>query len=388
MKIPLSYSFRNLWTRRLTTVLTASGMSLVVFVFAAVLMLAEGLRQTLVATGSYDNALVLRSSADTEIQSIIDRDQAAIIESQPEIALNPQGQPLVSPEVVVLINLPKRTTGQRTNVTIRGVRPISLEMRPEIKMGAGRFFRPGSTEIVVGENVARRFVGSGLGQSLHFGMRTWTIVGILAAGNTGFSSEIWGDVDQLMQGFRRPVYSDVVLKLRNPGDFTELRQRLESDPRLTVQVKREVMFYEEQSERLAEFIRILGMVLTSIFSVGAVLSAMITMYAAVAARTVEIGTLRALGFSRGNILTAILIESLLIGLIGGLGGLGAASFLQFINISTTNWQTFSEIAFNFALSQGIIFKSLVFALGMGLIGGLLPALRAARMNIVNALRAA
>ncbi|RLA88573.1 MAG: ABC transporter permease [Deltaproteobacteria bacterium] len=388
MKIPLSYSFRNLWTRRLTTVLTASGMSLVVFVFAAVLMLAEGLRQTLVATGSYDNALVLRSSADTEIQSIIDRDQAAIIESQPEIALNPQGQPLVSPEVVVLINLPKRTTGQRTNVTIRGVRPISLEMRPEIKMGAGRFFRPGSTEIVVGENVARRFVGSGLGQSLHFGMRTWTIVGILAAGNTGFSSEIWGDVDQLMQAFRRPVYSDVVLKLRNPGDFTELRQRLESDPRLTVQVKREVMFYEEQSERLAEFIRILGMVLTSIFSVGAVLSAMITMYAAVAARTVEIGTLRALGFSRGNILTAILIESLLIGLIGGLGGLGAASFLQFINISTTNWQTFSEIAFNFALSQGIIFKSLVFALGMGLIGGLLPALRAARMNIVNALRAA
>ena len=388
MKIPLSYSFRNLWTRRLTTVLTASGMSLVVFVFAAVLMLAEGLRQTLVATGSYDNALVLRSSADTEIQSIIDRDQAAIIESQPEIALNSQGQPLVSPEVVVLINLPKRTTGQRTNVTIRGVRPISLEMRPEIKMGAGRFFRPGSTEIVVGENVARRFVGSGLGQSLHFGMRTWTIVGILAAGNTGFSSEIWGDVDQLMQAFRRPVYSDVVLKLRNPGDFTELRQRLESDPRLTVQVKREVMFYEEQSERLAEFIRILGMVLTSIFSVGAVLSAMITMYAAVAARTVEIGTLRALGFSRGNILTAILIESLLIGLIGGLGGLGAASFLQFINISTTNWQTFSEIAFNFALSQGIIFKSLVFALGMGLIGGLLPALRAARMNIVNALRAA
>ncbi|MDD3580523.1 MAG: ABC transporter permease [Desulfobacca sp.] len=388
MKIPLSYSFRNLWTRRLTTVLTASGMSLVVFVFASVLMLAEGLRQTLVATGSYDNALVLRSSADTEVQSIIDRDQAAIVASQPEIALNPLGQPLVSPEVVVLINLPKRTTGQRTNVTIRGVKPISLEMRPEIKMGTGRFFRPGSTEIVVGESVARRFASIGLGQTLRFGMRTWTIVGILAAGNTGFSSEIWGDVDQLMQAFRRPAYSDVVLKLNNPRDFNALRQRLEGDPRLTVQVKREVIFYEEQSERLAEFIRILGMVLTSIFSVGAVLSAMITMYAAVAARTVEIGTLRALGFSRGNILTAILIESLLIGLIGGLVGLWAASFLQFINISTTNWQTFSEIAFNFALSQGIFFKSLFFALGMGLIGGLLPALRAARMNIVNALRAA
>ncbi|MBW1916901.1 MAG: ABC transporter permease [Deltaproteobacteria bacterium] len=388
MKIPLSYSFRNLWTRRLTTILTAGGMSLVVFVFASVLMLAEGLRQTLVATGSYDNALVLRSSAESEVQSVIDRDQAAIVASQPEIALNPQGMPLVSPEVVVLINLPKQSTGQRSNVTIRGVKPISLEMRPEIKLAAGRFFRPGSTEIVVGESVARRFADSGLGQTLRFAMRNWNIVGILDAGNTGFSSEIWGDVDQLMQAFRRPAYSDVVLKLRNPGDFKALRERLESDPRLTVQVKREVIFYEEQSERLAEFIRLLGMVLTSIFSVGAVLSAMITMYAAVASRTVEIGTLRALGFSRGNILTAILIESLLIGLIGGLGGLGAASFLQFINISTTNWQTFSEIAFNFALSQAIFIKSLLFALGMGLVGGLLPALRAARMNIVTALRAA
>lgn len=388
MKIPFSYSFRNLWTRRLTTVLTAGGMSLVIFVFASVLMLVEGLRQTLVATGSYDNALVLRASAETEVQSSIDRDQAAIIAAQPEIALGPNGQPLVSPEAVVLVNLPKRGTGHRANVTVRGTKPVGLTLRPDIRIAAGRFFRSGSSEIVVGESIARRLDGSGLGETLRFGMRDWLVVGILKAGNTGFSSEIWGDVDQIMQAFRRPVYSDVVLKLRDPAALACLRDRLESDPRLTVQVKREIVFYEEQSERMAEFIRLLGLVLTSIFSVGAVLSAMITMYAAVATRTVEIGTLRALGFSRGNILTAILLESLLIGLLGGLGGLATASLMQFVTISTTNWQTFSEIAFNFALSQDIIIKSLLFALGMGLVGGLLPALRAARMNIVEALRAA
>lgn len=388
MKIPLSYSYRNLVTRRLTTVLTAGGMSLVVFVFAAVLMLAEGLRQTLVATGSFDNAVVLRASAESEIQSILDREQAAIIASQPEIALSRGGQPLVAKELVILFNLRKRTTGSPTNVTIRGVTPVSLELRPEVRLAAGRLFRPGSSEIVCGQNIARSFVGAGLGETLRFALRDWLVVGILEAGNTAFSSEIWGDIDQLQQAFRRPIFSSVILRLRSPQDFFPLKARLESDPRLPVQVKREIVFYEDQSRRMADFIRILGLVLTSIFSIGAVLGAMITMYAAVANRTAEIGTLRALGFGRSQILAAILLESLLLGLLGGLAGLGAASLMQFFTISTTNWATFSELAFSFTLTGPIALKSLLFALGMGLLGGFLPALRAARLNIVEALRAA
>ncbi len=387
MKIPLSYSYRNLWTRRLTTVLTASGMALVVFVFAAVLMLAEGLRQTLVATGSYDNAVVLRAAAESEVQSVVDRSQAAVITSQPEIALGEAGRPLVSPEIVVLVNLRKKGGGP-SNVTIRGVNPVSLELRPEVKLARGRVSRPGSNEIMVGKDVAQRFAGLDLGQTVRFAARDWVVVGILDAGRTAFSSEIWGDVDQIQQAFRRPIFSNVVLRMKDPGDFAGLKERLERDPRLTVQVKRELTFYEDQSRRMADFIRLLGLVLTGIFSLGAVLGAMITMYAAVATRTVEIGTLRALGFTRGNILIAILLESVLIGLLGGLLGLGAASLMTFITISTMNWQTFSEVAFNFSLTRGITLRSLAFAVGMGVVGGLLPALRAARMDIVESLRAA
>jgi putative ABC transport system permease protein len=387
LKIPLSYSYRNLVTRRLTTALTAGGMALVVFVFAAVLMLAEGLRQTLVGTGSFDNAVVLRASAESEVQSILDRGQAAIVTSQPEIALNKEGLPLVAEELIVLFNLRKRGTNNPSNVTIRGVSPISLELRPEVKLAAGRMFRPGSSEIVTGKDVAGRFTGAGLGETLRFAMRDWTVVGTLEAGNTAFSSEIWGDIDQMQQAFRRPIFSSVILRLRSPGDFNSLKARLEGDPRLPVQVKREIVFYEDQSRRMADFIRLLGLVLTIIFSLGAVLGAMITMYATVATRTVEIGTLRALGFSRGNILTAILLESLLIGLIGGLAGLGAASLMQFFTISTMNFQTFSEVAFNFSLTPDIAGKSLLFGLGMGLVGGFLPAIQAARMNIVESLRA-
>ena len=387
MKIPLSYSYRNLVTRRLTTALTAGGMALVVFVFAAVLMLAEGLRQTLVGTGSFDNAVVLRASAESEVQSILDRGQAAIVTSQPEIALNKEGLPLVAEELIVLFNLRKRGTNNPSNVTIRGVSPISLELRPEVKLAAGRMFRPGSSEIVTGKDVAGRFTGAGLGETLRFAMRDWTVVGTLEAGNTAFSSEIWGDIDQMQQAFRRPIFSSVILRLRSPGDFNSLKARLEGDPRLPVQVKREIVFYEDQSRRMADFIRLLGLVLTIIFSLGAVLGAMITMYATVATRTVEIGTLRALGFSRGNILTAIMLESLLIGLLGGLAGLGAASLMQFFTISTMNFQTFSEVAFNFSLTPDIAAKSLLFGLGMGLVGGFLPAIQAARMNIVESLRA-
>ena len=386
MPIPLSYSYRNLMARRLTSFLTAGGMALVVFVFAAALMLTEGLRQTLVATGSYDNAVVLRAGTETEVQSAMDRTQAGIVSSQPEAAMGSEG-PLVASEAIVLINLPKRGTGNPANVMIRGVQPSSFALRREVKLAEGRWFKPGSNELVAGIQVARRFQGAGLGQNLRFAMRTWRIVGILDAGNTAFSSEIWGDVEQLLQAFRRNAFSSVIMRLRDPTAFLDLKARLEADPRLPVQVRREVEFYEAQSKRLADFIRVLGMVLTSIFGLGAVLGAMVTMYAQVGARIGEIGTLRALGFPRRDILLAFLLEAALLGVAGWALGLIPASLLNFYTLSTLNWSSFAEITFRFSLTPGIILQSLLFGVGMGLLGGLLPALKAARLPILEALRA-
>lgn len=387
MPIPVSYSFRNLWTRRLTTALTAFGMALVVFVFAATLMLAEGLQKTLVATGSPDNVVLIRKGSQSEVQSGVERLQASIIESQPEVAIGADGRPLLAKELVVLINLSKRGSRKPANVIIRGISGQSLALRPQVTLLEGRMPRPGSTEILAGSSIARRFDGAGIGEQLRFAMRDWRVVGVFDAGSTGFSSEIWGDADQLMQSFRRPVYSSVLFRMRAPSQFDAFKQRLESDPRLTVEAKTETKYYLDQSEAMAKFLRILGLALTIIFSLGAVIGAMITMYAAVANRVIEIGTLRALGFQRGSILLAFVLEALFLGLLGGIVGLAAASFMQLVTISTMNWQSFAELAFSFSLSSGIIVKSLLFALVMGLAGGLLPAFRAARMNIVAALRA-
>jgi ABC-type antimicrobial peptide transport system permease subunit len=388
MKVPLTYIVRNLWTRRLTTLLTAGGMALVVFVFATVLMLEEGLRNTLVQTGSWDNAVVIRRSAGAEVQSVIDRDQAAVVATAPEIAYGADGEPVVSKEVVVLINLEKRGSAKPSNVVIRGVGDKGLALRPQVELVAGRMFRPGSSEIIAGRAIAERFSGAGLNETLRFGGRDWTVVGVFDAGGTGFDSEIWGDAEQLMQAFRRNAYSVTVAKLVAADRLDAFKARLQSDPRLTVEAKRETVFYAEQSEVLANFIRILGLSLSVIFSLGAIIGAMITMYAAVSNRTAEIGTLRALGFRRRSILAAFLLESLFLSLFGGVLGLGLASLMQLVSVSTMNWQSFSEIAFRFSLTPRIVVQSLAFAAVMGLLGGVLPAARAAGLKIVDALRAA
>lgn len=387
MAIPFSYTAKNLLARRLTTMLTAGGMALVVFVFATVLMLQEGLRKTLVETGSPDNVVVTRRSSGTEVQSGVDRTQAGVVESQPEIALGADAQPMLSKETVVLITLPKRGSDSPANVVIRGIGGKGNALRPQVRIVQGRMFKPGSAEIVAGSSIADRFEGASLGDHLRFAMRDWTVVGVFDAGKTGFDSEIWGDADQLMQSFRRPVYSSIILQLNDMSRFDSLKARLEGDPRLTVEAKRESVFYAEQSEVLANFIGYLGLTLSVIFSIGATIGAMITMYASVANRTAEIGTLRALGFRSRSILTVFLAESLLLGLVGGAIGLFFASFMQLLTISTMNWQSFAELAFSFTLNPAIVAKSLAFALFMGLIGGFLPAMRAARLNIVDALRA-
>jgi ABC-type antimicrobial peptide transport system permease subunit len=272
-------------------------------------------------------------------------------------------------------------------VVIRGIDQNSVLLRPQVKLVEGRMPRAGSTEIIAGMSIARRFRGGGVGEKLRFSMRDWTVVGIFDAGNTGFSSEIWGDADQLMQAFRRPVFSSVLFRLRDSEGFERFKTRIESDPRFTLEARRETKYYSDQSEMMAKFLRILGMSLTIIFSLGAIIGAMITMYASVATRTGEIGTMRSLGFHRRSILAAFMIESLLLGFTGGCIGLFFGAFLQFFTVSTVNFQTFSELAFRFTLTPWIICQSLAFALIMGFIGGVLPAFRAARMNIVEALRA-
>ena len=387
MGVPISYSFRNLWTRRLTTVLTASGMALVVFVFSAILMLAEGLRKTLVETGSYDNVVVVRKGSTSEVMSGVSRLQASIVETQPEVAIGADSQLFLAKEMVVLIALPKRGTNGLSNVVIRGIGPSSLELRPQVRLVEGRMPKPGLSEIIAGRSIAERFKGGGIGEILRFGMRDWRVVGIFDAGNTGFNSEIWGDADQLMQAFRRTIYSSVIFKLRDPSEFERVKKRIEGDPRLTLDTKRENRYYAEQSERMAQFLRILGTALTVIFSLGAIIGAMITMYSAVATRTGEIGTMRALGFKKISILGAFIMEALFLGLIGGCLGLFLASFLQLLTISTMNFQTFSELAFSFTLTFDIVWKGLGFSLVMGFVGGVLPAIRASRMNIVESLRA-
>ncbi len=374
--------------RRVTTLLTAGGMALVVFVFATVLMMGEGIRATLVATGQPDNVLLLRKGAGAEINSGIERAKAAMVESLDGIATNGEGRRLVSKEPVVLINLPKRSNGKPSNVTVRGTSALGLELRPQVRVIEGRMFRPGTSEIIAGRSVASGFRGAALGETLRFAQRDWVVVGVFDSDKTAFDSEIWGDAEQMMAAFRRPVYSTLVLRLNQREALAGLKAAIEADPRLQLDVKPETQFYAEQSEALATFIRILGLSLSVIFSIGAIVGAMITMFAAVAQRVGEIGTLRALGFRRGAVLVAFLAESLLLSLVGGVVGLAAASGMQAVDISTTNFQTFSEIAFQFRLTPAIAGQTLLFAMAMGFIGGFIPAWRAARLKIVDCLRAA
>jgi ABC-type lipoprotein release transport system permease subunit len=387
MRVPLTYIARNLWVRRLTTVLTAGGMALVVFVFSAVLMLDAGLKATMVSSGSNSNVVIIRKGSDTEVQSGVDRDSAAVVETLPQVARGADGGTLASREVVVLDSLAKRGSNQRTNVPVRGVSPLGLQLRRQVRIVEGRMFRPGASEIVVGNSVAHDFTGVGIGQTLRFAQREWLVVGRFDAQRTAFDSEIWGDCEQLLQAFRRTVYSSLLVRLTQASDFEALRAAVDADPRLQMEARRERQYYEDQSRQMSGFIRILGLTLSVIFSLGAMIGAAITMYASVATRTAEIGTLRALGFVRRSILTAFLLESMLLALAGGVAGLAGASLLQAVRISTTNFQTFSELAFSFELTPGVIVRSLLFALVMGLAGGVLPAAKAARMRIVDALRA-
>jgi ABC-type lipoprotein release transport system permease subunit len=389
MAIPIAYNLRNLKVRTTSTVTTALGITLVVMVYLLFLALAHGFEIVLRATGSPQNALVLRRGANAEISSSISREDANLIADAPEVARGPQGEALVSKDLVVVLALDKRGAGS-SNVVARGVTPQAYAVRPKLQLVAGRNFTPGLSEVIVGRRIADRFKNCGLGEALSFGQRSWKVVGLFETGGTGFDSEIWGDVEQFLPAFRRTTFQSVTARLRDPALLRAFKARLEKDPRLNLDVEREDRYYAQQSEVLSALIRVLGSVLAFTMAVGAILGAANTMYAAVSTRAKEIGMLRALGFKRRSILASFVLESLLISLVGGLLGaalcLGLSLIPGLLETGTTNWASFSEVAFEFKFSPAVLFQGLVFALVMGLLGGLWPAARAARKPITTSLR--
>ncbi len=387
MKIPIKYIARNFKNRKLTTGITVTGIALVVFVFTAVLMMADGVKQTLKSTGLDDNVLIARKASNGEISSIIDGETVNVISSLPLIARTEDGRPIVSPEPVGVINLYK-SPEVMSNIALRGVSPEIFKLRPQIKIVEGRMLNMGAREIIAGASVSKQFQGAKIGDKVKFAGDYWPVVGIFDAGGSGFDSELWGDAKQLLDAYNRGTsVSTMTVKLEDKSKYEEFKSKFTSDRRLQYfEPKVESKYFEEQSEAMAMFISMLGTFVTIIFSLGATIGALITMYASVANRTTEIGTLRALGFKRSHVLSAFMIESLLMALVAGSAGIILASGLQFFSISTLNFQTFSQLEFRFSLSADIVIISIIFSLAMGFLGGFLPSIRAARLKIVDALR--
>ena len=388
MAIPFSYNVRSVAARWSTTVVSILGIAGTVGVFVAMLAMARGFQATLVASGSPQNAIVMRAGSDSEMVSAVSLDQAKIIADAEEVARDGSGTPLVSPEVVVIGAFPLAKTGTDANVQIRGLSPGVLGVRPSVKVVEGRFFKPGLAELVVGSNAAKIYRGFDLGSTINIGGQVWTVVGILDAGGSAFDSELWCDATVLNQTFKRPenAFQSVTARLNSAADFQAFKDRLTSDPRLTVQVEGEEAYYAKQSTVVSTLIRVLGFLVAVVMGIGAIFGALNTMYSAVSARSREIATMRALGFGGGSVVTSFLAESLLIAGIGGVLGCLAALPLNGFTTGTINWQTFSHLAFAFRVTPGLLIAGMVFALLMGLVGGLLPALRAARMPIATALR--
>lgn len=386
MAIPLNYNLNSLRVRWSSTVVAVLGIAGTVGVFVAMLALAKGFRTTLVASGSPSNALLLRGGATSEMSSAISLDQERIIEDAPGVARDSSG-PMVSPEVVVIAPFPLKSNGSDANVQVRGVSPKALAVR-NIKMVSGRFFRPGLDELVVGRNVAGTYAGFNLGSTVKFGGGTWRVVGVFDAGGSAFDSEVWCDADVLRGVYKRPQnnFQSVTVRLTSPEAFEHFKDSLTSDPRLTLDVEREIEYYDKQSQALTRLITVLGTLVALVMGVGAVFGALNTMYSAVAERSREIATMRALGFGAGSVVTSFVFEALCIAFVGGLVGCIVVLPLNGVTTGAMNWQTFSHLAFAFRVTPPLLVGGIIFALIMGVAGGVPPAVRAARARIAVALR--
>lgn len=387
MAIPLVYNVRSVRQRWASTVVAVVGIAGTVGVFVAMLAMARGFRETLVSSGSPRNAIVRRAGADSEMVSAVSLDEIRIIGGAPGVVQSASG-PLVSGEVVVIAGFSLAKTGTVANAQVRGVSPLALEIRDTVRVVRGRFLTPGLNELVVGRNAGKTYAGFGLGDSVKFGGGTWRVVGEFDAGGSAFDSEIWCDANVLSQVYKRPqnIFQSATVRLESPAAFALFKDALTSDPRLSVQVDRETDYYEKQSRALTAVIRALGFLVAFVMGVGAVFGALNTMYSAVAERAREIATLRALGFSGASVVTSFVVESLVIALAGGVVGCMAVLPMNGLTTGTLNWQTFSHLAFAFSITPALLLVGLAFALVMGLVGGVPPAIRAARLPVAAALR--
>jgi putative ABC transport system permease protein len=387
MAVPIVYNLRSMKVRWLTAVAAVLGIAGTVGVFVAMLALAHGFRATLVNSGSPDNVLIRRAGSSAELDGSVALEQVKAIEDEPGVA-HDNGKPLVSPEAVLIAGFNLKATGTNANVQIRGLSPIVLKVRPNVKIIEGRFFEPGLAELVIGKNVTSTYEGLEMGQTIPFGGQTWKVVGVFDAGGSSFDSEVWADSRVLNQVYKRPdnLYQSVTVHLTSPAAFQQFKDAVTADPKLTVQVDHEVEYYARQSQVLTTLITILGGLVVLIMGVGAVIGALNTMYAMISERSREIGTMRAIGFSQFSIVLSFVFEALVIAFIGGVIGCVSVLKLNGYTTGTMNMQTFSHVAFAFQITPILLAVGILFALLMGVVGGVPPAIRAARRPVALALR--
>ncbi len=381
------FNLRTIPERKGSAISAAVGIAGVVAVFVAVLSIAEGFRAAMTVTGPDNVAIVLRSSADSEMTSVLSREEARLISTAPGVARNADG-PLASAELFVMIDLPKRSTGTDANVPLRGVEEAAVEVRGDIQIMEGRMFEPGRDEVIAGAGAARSFAGLEVGEELPIGQHDWDVVGIFSGGGGATESEIWTDAAVLQPAYHRGnSFQSVYARLTSPEDFDAFQAAVTTNPQLKVKAIRQGEYLSEQSGMLTSFIRGFGVFIAALMALGALFGALNTMYSAVAARMREIATLRALGFGAGPVVGSVMLESLVLALIGGVVG-AAAAYLAFdgFQAATINWQTFSQVAFAFTVTPQLLGAAVIWAVAIGFLGGLFPAIRAARQPIAAALR--
>jgi putative ABC transport system permease protein len=388
MAIPVAYNLRSAGERWTSSLVAVIGIAGTVAVFVAMLALARGFRATLVSSGLPQNAVVLRGGSSAEMGSIMSIDQVRVVEDAPQVA-RLDGAPLVSPEVVVIAAIPMRATGTDANVQVRGVTQRVLEVRDNVKVVEGRFIRPGVAEAVIGKGAHAAYAGLEVGKTVALGAGTWTIVGMFDAQGSAFDSEVWADASVLNGNYDRPpnIYQSVTARLTSVDAFDAFKATVQADPRVTVEAQREQEYYASKSLIVTTLITVLGSLIAAVMALGAVFGALNTMYSAVSERSREIAVLRAIGFGGGAIVLSFLLESLIIAFVGGAVGCLAALPVNGLTTGTINWQTFSHLAFAFRVTPDLLALGMLFALTMGALGGLPPAIRAARANVAHTLRA-
>jgi putative ABC transport system permease protein len=388
MAIPVIYNVRSARERWMSSVVAVVGIAGTVGVFVAMLALARGFQATLVSSGLPQNAVVFRGGSSSEMGSIMTIEEVRVVEDAPQVA-RVAGAALVSPEVVVIAAIPMRATGTDANVQVRGVTPRVLEVRDNVKIVEGRFIHPGVAEAVIGKGARDAYAGLDVGKTVELGAGTWTIVGMFDSQGSAFDSEVWADASVLNGNYDRPpnLYQSVTARLASIDAFDAFKATVESNPRATVQAQREQEYYASKSQIVTTLITVLGTLIAAVMALGAVFGALNTMYSAVSERSREIAVLRAIGFGGGAIVLSFFVEALIIAFVGGLVGCVAVLPVNGLTTGTINWQTFSHLAFAFRITPDLMALGMVFALLMGAVGGLPPAIRAARANVAHTLRA-